>query len=280
MSRVNLVAFLVTGLLASLAAFSACAPDATSSLSTDSSEEIIAPNGNFTSQDIGALARALSSSTLGEANIRSLGNQQVGISVSGQGEVTATPDLALLTLGVEARAKTVAIARVEASRALTDMVEVLMASGLSQADIQTRHFSIYHRYEKQEIAGYTVSNQITAKIRDLEALGSIIDQAAEVGGNLTRIQGISFSVEDPAALKAQALRKAVQAMVAKAEYMAEAANVELGSLIHMTESGGASPRFDTFAPRIAFAEDISSTPISAGELDISVTVQGVFSITQ
>ena len=280
MSRVNLAAFLVTGLLASLVAFSACASDATSSLSTNNSEVVTPPTGSITSQDLGALARALSSSALGEANIRSLGNQQVGISVSGQGEVTATPDLALLTLGVEARAKTVAQARAEAARALTNMVEVLMASGLSESDIQTRHFSIYHRYVKQEIVGYTVSNQITAKIRDLEASGSIIDKAAEVGGNLIRIQGISFSVEDPTELRAQALKKAVQAMVAKAKYMAEAADVELGSLVYMTESGGAAPRFDTFAPRLAFAEDISSTPISVGELDISGTAQGGFSINQ
>ena len=109
---------------------------------------------------------------------------------------------------------------------------------------------------------------------------SVSGQEAEVGGNLIRIQGISFSVEDPTELRAQALKKAVQAMVAKAKYMAEAADVELGSLVYMTESGGAAPRFDTFAPRLAFAEDISSTPISVGELDISVTVQGVFSINQ
>ena len=318
MSRAKLVTLLVAGLLAGLVAFAACGTDATPTPTPDEGGVGTLPAGAFTNQDIQSLTRALSSSELGAAALQSLGGQQAGIWVSGRGEVTVTPDLALLNLGVEARADTVAAARDEAAGALTAMVDVLKAAGLQDVDIQTRHFSIQPQYSSREvvrcptgpvpaplpggttsqleqsfdvkdecfttresvIVGYTVSNQITAKIRDLAGAGEVIDRVAEAGGNLVRIQGISFSIEDPTELQAQALEEAVQAMVAKAQFMAEAAGVSLGNLVFMTEFGGAVPVLDTFARSgLAFAEAaVPPTPISVGELDISVTVQGVFSI--
>lgn len=242
------------------------------------------------------------------------GMQPSGIWVSGQGKVTAQPDLALLNAGVEATAPTVQEARSKAAGAMNRIMEALAARGIQKKDIQTRYFSIEPRYswrevlrcpeeiiprlpegtppEKQPIPprecmkhseqillGYRVSNQVTVKIRDFEILGQIIDEVAEAGGDLTRIQGIRFTIEDPAPLQAQAREKAVQDALAKAQQFAQLTGVGLGRLLYLTESGGGIPVVQTYAPKMRFEVEVPApTPISGGELEVSVNIQAVFAI--
>ena len=122
--------------------------------------------------------------------------------MSGVGEVSAVPDLAILTAGVEATAKTVQEARNQAAEAMDRMMQALTDQGVTAEEIQTRFFNISPEYiwnrtkEQQELVGYRVSNQISVKIRDLGSTGLIIDELAVAGGDLARIQGISFTVED------------------------------------------------------------------------------------
>ena len=89
------------------------------------------------------------------------------------------------------------------------IVAALNDRGIEGGDIRTQFFNIYPRYEyrevfvdgrrsgTQELVGFSVNNSANVKIRDLEAVGEIIDEVAEAGGNATRINGINFIVEDP-----------------------------------------------------------------------------------
>ena len=261
--------FIVIGLV-SLVVLLAVLLSACSSGDDDDSNDNEGVAGALSSQDI----RALVQNSDG-------GSQQTGIWVSGTGKVTVVPDLAILQLGVEAQAGTVAAAQSDAAAAMAQVVAALSDNGIPERDIQTQRFSIEQvtkwdeKTNEQIVIGYRVTNLVTAKIRAIDTAGEIIDAVALAGGDLTRIQGISFTVDDPEPYSNQARQEAILDAMAKAEQMSSVANVGLGNLIYMTESGYIPLPY--YAKGVAEAFD-ASTPISAGELEISVTVQMVYAI--
>jgi len=209
-------------------------------------------------------------------------SQQTGIWVSGTGEVTATPDVAILTLGVEAQEMTVKAAQSEASSAMNAVVDALKSNGVADKDIQTQWYSISpvtkwdDKTNEQITTGYSVTNMVTTKIRDISKAGTIIDAVAGAGGNLTRINGISFTVDDPTAYNSQAREKAMQDAAAKAQQLATLAGVTLGKAIYISESGSYIPSPIRLSDSAAGAS--ASTPISPGELDITLSVSVGYSI--
>ena len=206
---------------------------------------------------------------------------QSGISVSGEGSIDLTPDLALLNVGVEAVAESVSQARDEAAQAMDAIIAAVKAHGLEDRDIQTRAFNIWPQYDYQNnrrtLIGYTVSSSATVKIRDIDNIGPIIDDVADAGGNATRIDGIQFTVEDPKPHMTDLREAAFQDAKSKAEHLATLAGVELGPLTYVTESSGVPVARDMAIERAALAA-APSTSISGGELQISMYVQAVFNI--
>ncbi len=213
------------------------------------------------------------------------GQQQVGLWVNGEGKATVTPDVVLLSLGIEAEAKTVAQAQKDAVEAMNGVMKVLEANGVAEKDIQTQRFSIYpvrrwiEKENREEITGYRVTNIVVAKIREIDKAGPVIDAVAQSGGNLTRIDSIGFTIDDPAPYYKEARTKAVGDAVAKANQMAQAADIKLGKLLYISES---TPYVPQTMVRGLFlkAESAASapTPISAGEMEIIVNVQMVYDI--
>ena len=128
------------------------------------------------------------------------------------------------------------------------------------------------------IIGYQVNNQLTVKVRDLDSVGAIIDQVTEAGGDLTRFQGISFTIEDNEALQDEARAAAIEDLLTKSSQVANLTGVELGQLVFITESG--SPFQVQLQAERAFAVSAMAapTPIMAGELTVVVTMQAVFEI--
>lgn len=204
-----------------------------------------------------------------------ISNQQEGISVSGQGKVSAAPDIAILSLGVQDTQATVAVAQANASDAMNKVVSALTGNGVANKDIQTQRFSIQvlTRYDDKTqsnvILGYQVTNIVTAKIRALDKVGTIIDAVAVAGGDLTRIDGISFSVENPTSLTNQAREQAMADAKAKAEQMARLAGVTLGKPTFISESVA----YPVPSPISRIGAPTAETSISPGEIDISATVQ-------
>jgi len=214
------------------------------------------------------------------------GGQQAGIWVTGEGEVSAVPDIATLRLGIEAQEATVAEAQAEAAEAMDEVMAALKDNGVAEKDIQTQYFSIYKvtrwnpETEQEIVLGYRVSNVVTAKIREVEEAGSIIDAVARAGGDLTRIDDISFSVDDPSVYHEEARREAMADAQAKAEQLAGLSGVRLGKPTYISES--------IYTPYPVYREaamDSSSgapgappTSISPGEMEISLTVQVAYAI--
>ena len=227
---------------------------------------------------VGLLALACTETTL----LQSDRDQSPGISVSGTGSVFGEPDVAILTLGVEAQADSVGEARAEAAEAMDAMVTVLKDSGVEDSDIQTSRFSVEPRYNfrdgEQELIGFFVNNLVTVKIRDIDETGTLIDDVVEAGGDLTRVQNLRFTIDDLEELQQEARRLAMENAKSKAETLADAGGVELGAPRSISESGGARAltfRADAFAAE--FAAD-ASTPIEVGELEVQIQVQVVYGL--
>ena len=242
-------------------------------------------------------------------------NAQAGITTSGQGRSSAAPDLATLNLGVEAFASTVSEARQEAASAMTDVLAVLKAAGVEEKDIQTGRFNINPRYTGREITrctegdsdssgtetgsilpatqdcyqeyqsvitGYEVNNHVTALVRDLDSVDDVIDGTVDAGGDLIRFNGIIFSREDMGQLQIQARTAAVADLNDRASQLAGLSQVTLGDLIYLSEVGRSTPRLFNAAFALAgpaeYGLDTSSTPISGGEVVVTVSVEGTFAI--
>lgn len=220
-------------------------------------------------------------------------SSEAGIWVTGQGTISLEPDLVLLNVGVETMGDTVAEARGDAATAMDAIIQAVKAHGLSDRDIQTRSFNIWPRYEypevtisgtrtrQQVLVGYTVSNTAAIKIRDMDAVGKIIDDVANAGGDATRINGINFTIEDPKSFMEQLREEAVGDAIAKAEQFASLTGVSVGNLVFISEMGGSGPIVADFAQAEGFAlAKVASVPtsVSGGELELRLNVQVVFAI--
>jgi uncharacterized protein len=229
-----------------------------------------------------SLAGCGAESPSGTVNVN---GQQQGIWVSGEGKVTATPDLATISAGVQAQAATVSDAQSQASNAMDKVIAALKSNGVAAKDIQTQNFNIqkvsrWDTATQQEIVtGYMVTNTVTANIRDVNNAGVVIDAVANAGGDLTRINSIYFSIDNPAPFQEQARQKAVADAAAKAKTLASAAGVKLGKPVYINESSVSSPIiYRDVAMAKAPSAAGATTPISAGALDVTVDVQIAYSI--
>ncbi len=214
-----------------------------------------------------------------------LNSQQQGIWVSGEGRVTAVPDVAILRLGIEAREASVAEAKAQANEAMEQVMSALTDEGVAKKDIQTQYFNIQRvtrwddAKEQEIVIGYRVTNMVTAKIRDIEKAGAVIDSVAVAGGDLTRIDSIGFTIDDPSDYYEEAREIAVADAEAKAKQLAGVAGVELGKPAYISES--------SYVPGPIYRQDMVEkaagvpaveTPISAGEMEITLNVQLAYSI--
>jgi uncharacterized protein YggE len=138
----------------------------------------------------------------------------------------------------------------------------------------------YQEYQRI-ITGYEVSNSVTVLVRDLTTVDDVIDGAVEAGGDLIRFNGIAFTLEDMSQLQDQARIAAVADLDNRASQLAELSEVSLGDLIYLSELDYAAPRVfkaEAAAALVAYDSGGPSTPISAGEVAVEVSVQGKFAI--
>lgn len=223
-----------------------------------------------------------------EVNV-SLNNQVEGIWVNGTGKVATTPDIATLQLGIEAQEASVGEARARASEAMDMVMTALTENGVAEKDIQTQYFRISQRtrwddaQQMEVVVGYRVTNQVVAKIRDMEKVSIIIDAVVAAGGDYTRINNLSFSVDDPSVYYDEAREKAMADAKDKAQKIAGLAGMKLGEPTYISEST-VSPVYEGMAYGLSAPMPVPApapTPapsISPGEIEISVNMQIAYSL--
>ena len=207
------------------------------------------------------------------------------ITVSATGEVSQVPDRASVSAGVVTQAPTADAAMSANAEKMSATFDQLRAAGIKKENIRTSQMSLTPRYNYQNrqnrqnrtITGYEVRNTVSATSEDRDKVGPMLDALVKAGVN--NINGVNFSINEPEAAKTEAREKAVKAAKAKAEAMASAAGVSLGKLTSISENsrGGFRPQPLAYAAR-ASADIASSTPIAAGEQNLSVTVNLTYEI--
>jgi uncharacterized protein YggE len=204
--------------------------------------------------------------------------QQHIITMSGHGEARAQPDTAMLSAGVSVDAPTAAAALATGKTSMQAVLEAVKKSGVPDKDVQTQNFSVHPQYATQtgqamHVTGYQVSNQVEVRLEDIGKLGAMLDALVAAGAN--QVNGVRFSIRDPAALVARARADAVSDARTKAETFAKAAGVALGPIISISETGNKVPRPILAAPQFSLVE---SVPVALGEESIGADITIVWEI--
>ncbi len=204
------------------------------------------------------------------------------IIVTGEGEASAAPDMAFLTLGVEADGATAAEALRKNSAQMEATIKSLRDAGVDKKDIQTANLNVGARYDYSKenspprIIGYQASNTVAVKLRNLEKAGAIIDKAVGVGAN--RLDSISFGFADQKPLMNEARKSAVADARSRAALYADAAGVKLGQVLQISDSFSARPGPIPVMARMEAASDARAVPISVGESSVGANVTIIYAI--
>ncbi len=201
------------------------------------------------------------------------------ITVSGNGQVEAAPDLATVSLGVQTDAQSAAQAISQNNTKMQAVMDTLQKAGIARADIQTTQVQLTPRYENppqaspgqapsgSKLAGYTAINTVQVKVLKLDTLGGLLDQVVAAGGN--QIQGITFDVSNPAQAMDQARQAAMSDATHKAQQLAGLANEKLGPVFSISENSQGPVPFAAAQVQSAPA----GVPVSPGTQTITVNLQ-------
>ncbi len=206
------------------------------------------------------------------------------ITINGEGKVTAIPDIAQISLGIQTDKLTVVEAQKENTDKMNKIIDELKKMGIETKDIKTTNYSIYPRYDwsdgRQILRGYVISQNVTVKIRDLEKVGAIVDKAGNLGAN--EVGGLNFTIDEPEQLRQEAREKALANAKEKAEALAKIAGVKLGKLVSFNESDYApTPIYRDYALKsldVGLAQEAAAPTVEPGSQDITVNVTVTYEV--
>lgn len=195
------------------------------------------------------------------------------INVNGEGRVSMTPDVAVLNLGVNMRDPQLATAQSNATAAMNAVRDALKKAGVADKDIQTSAYSVYveqdYNQPNQPVIGYNVTQMVTAKVRQIDKAGEVIQAAADAGAN--QVNGIWFTLEDTSDAVRQARELAVADARARAEHLASLSNATLGAVQTISE-GYSTPGAPVPYGAGPAAEKSAAPSIDPGTMEVIVTV--------
>lgn len=214
---------------------------------------------------------------------------ELTISVSGEGKVSAKPDVAKITATILTENELLKIAQEENSRQSNVLIGYLKSQSVGEKDIKTIGYNIYPQYsypppcrtfpcplesERPKIIGYQIRNSYGITIRDISQAGEILSGIVVAGAN--EVGGISFTIDDPEAFKAQARKKAIDIANEKAKTLAKDLGKRLGKIVNFSESAS-YPQPIYFAQAEAFGkgggpEAPPAPSVEPGENEIVVNV--------
>jgi len=195
------------------------------------------------------------------------------VSVVGDGRVVVQPDVANVSLGVEATGQTLEAAQADASARMQAVVDTLVGLGIPRDDIRTNRLSanpVYDQKDNTVIRGYRAANSVQVKLRQLNQVGAVVDAVTAAGAN--RVDGISFALDQLEGPKGQARGLAMQNARTKADQLAGLAGMRIVGVksIQEADASGTPARFQ---PAAASADSFSSPPpIEPGTQEVRTQV--------
>jgi len=203
------------------------------------------------------------------------------VSVTGQGVAAATPDMVTVSVGVVTQGENAADALTANNNAMSALNAVLDDFDVAERDRRTSNFNISPRYDRRtndgrapQISSYEVNNQLSIRYRDVDRLGELLDAVVTSGSN--RIGGMNFGNTNEDELRDEARKSAVADARHRGELYAEAAGMQLGKVVSITEAGSPQPRPNLRAGMMM--AEAAAVPISTGENEIRAVVQVIFTL--
>lgn len=214
-----------------------------------------------------------------------LGPDTRSVSVAGNGQVNAQPDVAVIVVGVQTEAAEASAALSQNSEQLQAVIDAVAASGVLTDDIQTQVVQLQPSLpvpspdpnQPAPVAGqtavtptgYIATNLVEIRVRDITSLGTLLDTAIAAGGN--RIESIRFEVSDVNTALEQAREAAWNDARAKAEQLAQLAGATLGEVLLINDYS-ATPFPSAQAGAVAL-DSRAAVPIAPGNQLIAVSLQ-------
>ncbi|MCJ7453105.1 MAG: SIMPL domain-containing protein [Steroidobacteraceae bacterium] len=200
------------------------------------------------------------------------------VSVSGQGEVTAQPDMARVTLGVEARRPGLPDARTTVTAAVDRLLALTRELGIDAKYVNATGLQVQPDYtwnqeaRKQELQGYVVSRQVQVELRDLDKLGTLMERAVSAGAN--QVGGATLDSTRRKELERQAMALAVQDARLNAETLARAAGAEIGAVraLNASSSPPQMPMYRMAAADMPAGAPPAETTYQAGDMTFTARV--------
>jgi hypothetical protein len=229
---------------------------------------------------IGAASIAAPATAQQSAIAQSISGTRLDISATG--EATRVPDVAIISAGVVTKATT---ARAALSQNATQMERVraaLKRAGIADRDIQTSTINLNPEYRYADnqpptLTGYSATNQLNIRFRDIAKSGDILDALVAQGAN--SISGPNLTIDKPDEATDEARTKALGVGRARAEQYARALGMRVVRLVSVSESGGGyAPPPPMPMAVMAQARERDYTKIDPGEQKLSVTLGMVFEL--
>lgn len=201
--------------------------------------------------------------------------------IEGEGKVSGTPTLAELSFGLLSEGTDVAKIQQDNTQKVNTMVAAIKQLGVADKDIQTSQYSISPRYDYKDgttkLVGYSISQNLSVKLRDLSKIGDALTKIGQLGGN--QVSGPTFTIDDPSSLKQEARLKALEDARKKAEALSGVLGVKVGRVVTFSESSNNPGPVMPMYREMAMANDAaaqSAPSIETGSLDVRSTVSVTF----
>jgi hypothetical protein len=212
-----------------------------------------------------------------DANTGPVATSPRQVTVVGSGEVRGAPDTLTADVGIEVVAPDATAAMNQSSDRQRTVIEALTTGGIDAKDISTTGVNLQPQYgENSVVTGYRAGNTIQVRIRDLDAAPDRLAAIVDAGGDATRINSVTFSIEDDSTLVSDARAEAFGDAKNRAQQYAELSGLSLGSVISISEAPGSGPPVAVPMPRAEAMAD--PVPLEPGEQTVSFSVTAVWEL--
>jgi hypothetical protein len=199
--------------------------------------------------------------------------------IEGEGKVSAQPTLAEVDLGLYSEGRDVSTVQQTNAGKINTIIAALKQMGIADADIQTTNYNISPKFDysegTQNVIGYTVSQNMEVKVRNLSNVGAVLSKAGELGAN--QVNDVRFTIDDPTEMRQQARTKAIDDAKNKADELAKAMGVRIVKIVTFSESSTGTEPPPIFYQGLEASPIPSSVPnIQSGELDVQSHVSVTF----
>lgn len=220
-----------------------------------------------------------------EGACRCSGELSPRITVTGTGKVTSKPDEAVITIGVSSEDRSLKRCFERQTESMNRVIEEVKRAGVKADDIKTAGYNIFPMVKSGQTwwggakpDSYKVAHTISVKVRDLSALGPIIDSVVASGAN--NINGLSFSSSRISEIEMEAKTRAVENAKAKAEAMAKGAGVKVGRVVEISDASAPVPVFRANTRMMAMSAESAAPQIEPGSLEVEGSCVLTAEITQ